>query len=62
MTNKQTPSERERFMATIKRMWLDLGRSEASWDAVHDWDYYFVICERKAEGAPQAFEDALRCE
>ena len=34
-------SERQAFMAAIKRMWLNLGRPEASWDAVHDWDYYF---------------------
>lgn len=55
-------SQRELFMAAIKRMWINIGRSEASWDAVHDWDYYFRLCEGRADGAVWAFEDALQCE
>lgn len=55
-------SEREEFMAAIKRMWLNLGRSENTWDVVHDWELYFNLCGRKAEGATAAFADALECE
>lgn len=55
-------SEREQFMATIKRMWLNLGRPEACWDAVHDWPLYFRIGGYLADAAVESFEDALRCE
>ncbi|MBM6442349.1 hypothetical protein JQF37_01735 [Pseudomonas sp. MIL9] len=54
-------SERQAFMAAIKRMWLNLGRPEASWDAVHDWDYYFRQGVR-ADDAHIAFQDAINCE
>ena len=54
-------SERQAFMAAIKRMWLNLGRSESSWDAVHDWDLYFRQGFR-ADDAHIAFQDALQCE
>lgn len=55
-------SERKTFMAAIKRMWLNLGRPEASWDAVHDWELYFRLCGCRADGALASFEDALQCE
>ena len=55
-------SEREQFMATIKRMWLNLGRPVACWDAVHDWSLYFRIGGYRADAAVESFEDALRCE
>lgn len=55
-------SQREQFMSTIKEMWINLGRPGVSWDAVHDWDYYFRLCGGRADGAVWAFEDALQCE
>lgn len=53
--------ERKAFMDRIKRMWINLGRPEASWDAVHDWNYYFDQGCRE-DGAPEAFQEALQCE
>lgn len=55
-------SEREQFMATVKQMWLNLGRPEACWDAVHDWDFYFRLGGCRADAAVWAFNDALQCE
>lgn len=55
-------SEREEFMSKIKRMWVNMGRSENTWDAVHDWQYYFELSGRKADGALESFNDALQCE
>ncbi|WP_447651034.1 hypothetical protein [Pseudomonas abietaniphila] len=49
-------------MATIKKMWINIGRSEKSWDAVHDWEELFRLSGRKADAAPWAFNEALRCE
>jgi hypothetical protein len=54
-------TERQAFMAAIKRMWLNLGRPESSWDAVHDWDLYFRQGAR-VDDAHIAFQDALQCE
>jgi hypothetical protein len=48
-------------MAAIKRMWINLGRTENTWDAVHDWDLYFRQGAR-ADVAHIAFQDALECE
>ena len=55
-------SEREQFMATVKQMWLNLGRPEACWDAVHDWDFYFRLGACRADAAVDSFNDALQCE
>ena len=55
-------SQRELFMATIKRMWANIGRPEVTWDAVHDWDELFRIGGYKADAAAWAFEEAIRCE
>lgn len=54
-------SAKAEFLASIKRMWLNLGRPEACWDAVHDWDLYFRLGAR-ASDAQIAFQDALNCE
>lgn len=62
MTRDIYMSERDEFMATIKRMWINTGRSENSWDAVHDWQYYFMVCGYRADGAVESFNDALQCE
>lgn len=55
-------SQRDEFMARVKRMWLNIGRSENTWDAVHDWDLYFRLCGCRADGAVESFNDALQCE
>lgn len=55
-------NERDEFMARVKRMWLNMGRSEKTWDAVHDWDLYFRISGCRADGALESFNDALQCE
>lgn len=55
-------TEHAQFMATIKRMWLTLGRPSACWDAVHDWELYFRLGGFRADAAVDSFEDALRCE
>lgn len=55
-------SERAKFMATIKQMWLNLGRPTACWDAVHDWELYFRLGDRRADAAVDSFNDALQCE
>lgn len=55
-------SEREQFMATIKQMWLNMGRNENTWNAVHDWDELFRLSGGKADAAVWAFDEALRCE
>lgn len=54
-------SEREEFMQAIKRMWVNMGRPEHTWDHVHDWDLYFRLGVR-AKDARVAFDDALECE
>lgn len=54
-------NERQSFLAAIRSMWLNLGRPEACWDAVHDWDLYFRQGAR-ADSAHIAFQDALECE
>lgn len=61
MSNENLTDERKAFMARIRKMWNDLGRPDASWDAVHDWAYYFDQGCR-VDTAPEAFEDALKCE
>jgi|LNAP01.1.fsa_nt_gb hypothetical protein len=61
MSNESKADARKAFMDRIKKMWVDLGRPEASWDAVHDWDYYFDQGCR-ADGAPEVFQEALQCE
>jgi hypothetical protein len=61
MSNDAGADERKAFMDRIKSMWINLGRPETAWNAVHDWDYYFDQGCR-ADGAPEAFQDALECE
>lgn len=55
-------SEREKFMSIVKQMWLNMGRPEASWNAVHDWDYMFRMYGSRADGAVDAFKECLGCE
>ena len=53
------PSEREKFYSRIREIWVNHGRPEAAWDALHDWDYYFDLGYRTFT-AHEAFADALR--
>lgn len=55
-------SDRQKFMANIRQMWLNIGRSEISLNAVHDWNELFQLSGGKADAAVWAFEEALRCE
>lgn len=54
-------SEYQAFMVKIREIWTNYGRSESTWNFLHDWDFYFNLGYR-AETAGEAFNDALRCE
>lgn len=55
-------TDKEKFMCTIKKMWINKGRPEACWDSVHDWEYYWRVCGKDPDGAVACFKDAMECE